>query len=282
MATRWSLPLAVLVACAPSEPPIAPVVIPPSPPAASPEAAPAAANPPGPPPARPASTSPAAAEVRAPPADFTVYADIVKANKAAIGKIARLPVRRDHYTSARQFTAMQCNEPRGSNGSIWLRYGAEQRDTVRAMYGTPSDACAIASFEVVRVRPGPAPLVEGALVHVSGVTPKPPVPPPAGADYGALDDAILAGADAKGKSVAADMWAYNGDPKQLRVHDCHRSDSFVFVIPKTAAQEALARQLSTSPGRCALAHLVIADPDFVLGGNDGSMQRPRADVLSVP
>jgi hypothetical protein len=220
-------------------------------------------------------------ETPPPPADFTSLADTVKAAKAALGKVVRLRVRRDHYTSATQFTAVPCVEPRGS-GSIWLRYRPEQRDHVRAMYGTPNDACATVSFRVVAFRGGPAPLVEGAIEHVATLAPKRAAPPPPGADYASIDDAILAGADAKGKIIAGDFWAYDGDPKELWVHDCRRTDAFLFVIPKTRAEEALAKQLSNSPSRCRPAHLLMADPGFVASKGGESLARPRADVVSVP
>lgn len=220
-------------------------------------------------------------ETPPPAADFTSLAEAVKAGKASVGKVVRLRVRRDHYTSATQFTAVPCVEPRGS-GSIWLRYRPEQRDHVRAMYGTPNDACATVSFRVVAFRGGPAPLVEGAIEHVATLAPKRAAQPPAGADYASIDDAILAGPDAKGKIIAGDFWAYDGDPKELWVHDCRRTDAFLFVIPKTKAEEALARQLSNSPSRCRPAHLLMADPGFVASKGGESLARPRADVVSVP
>lgn len=258
------------------------VVIPMAPVTAEPSAGPMVEAPPPPPaPAPPPATEPPPPETAPPPADFTSLADAVRAGKAAVGKMLRLRVRRDHYTSGTQFTAVPCVERSGTS-SIWLRYRPEQRDYVRAMHDTPSDACATVSFRVVAFRGGPAPLVEGAIEHVGTLAPRRAATPPAGADYASIDDAILAGPDAKGKIIVGDFWAYDGDPKELWVHDCRRRDAFLFVIPKTPAQKSLAQQLSTSPSRCGPAHLVMADPDFVSSKGGESLKRPRADVASVP
>ena len=219
-------------------------------------------------------------ETPPPKADFMSLADVVKAGKGAVGKMVRLRVRRDYYTSATQFTAEPCLERHAS--TVWLRYRAEHRDWVRAMHDVPHDDCPTASFKVVAFHGGPAPLVEGSLEHVGTVKPKRATKPEAGADYATIDDAIIAGAGAKGKIISGSFWAYNGDPKELWVHDCKRSDSYLFVIPKTSAQRSLAGQLSTTPGKCERAHLVMVDPDYVAGGGGESMKRPRADVVSVP
>lgn len=266
-----STPAPIVVPTEPVAP--APVVQEPPPPPLDPtpsaDASDAGAEPPLPP------------ETPPPPADFTSLADVVKAGAKAMKKMVRLRVRRDHYTSSTQFTAVPCVD-KVANATIWLRYKAEQRDWVRAMYGTPPDACATASFKVVAFRGGGAPLVEGTIEHVGTVVPKRAAKPPAGADYASIDDAILAGAEAKGKIIANSFWAYNGDPKELWVHDCKRGDAFLFVIPKTPQQQSLASQLSTSPSRCAPAHLLMADPDYVASNGGESMKRPRADVVSVP
>jgi hypothetical protein len=215
-----------------------------------------------------------------PNADYTSLADVVKAASKSVGKIAQLRVRRDHYTSATQFTAVPCVD-RVANASIWLRYTREDRDWVRAMHDTPDDRCANVSFEIVAFRPPPAPLVEGKIVHVADLAPEPAAPSP-GADYGSIDDAIIDGEDARGKTIFANVWAYTGDPKELWVSDCRRGDAFVFVIPKTAAEKALAAQLATKASTCGPAHLVLADPSFVSKKGGESLQRPRADVVSVP
>lgn len=202
-----------------------------------------------------------------------------------MGKMVRLRVRRDHYTSATQFTAMPCVESL-PHASIWLRYGPDQRDWVRALHGTPNDACGTVSFRVVGFQGGmhgtSAALVEGSIEHVGTLAPKKATKPEPGADYASIDDAILAGAEAKGKIIVGDFWAYNGDPKELWVHDCKRNDAFLFVIPKTLDQQVLARLLSNSPARCGRAHLRMADPDYVSGKGGESLKRPRADVVSVP
>ena len=119
-------------------------------------------------------------------------------------------------------------------------------------------------------------------MHIGSIVPKPAAAAPAGADFATIDDAILAGSDGKGKLVTASVWAYNGDPRELWVHDCGRTEPFVFVIPKTDAQRALAKQLPTEPRACGTATLRIKDPDFVLSGGHESMQRALAEVVSVP
>jgi hypothetical protein len=279
MRMRWlATSLSVLgIACTPAEQ-AAPVII--ATPLA-PAPAPVDAEPPAP--TSPIATAPVAAtaareETPPPPADYLLHADVVKAGKKALGKMVRMQVRRDHYTSSKMFTAVPCKD----SGLVWLRYKPEQRDWVRAMHGTPHSACATVSFKVVSNHGGPAPLVEGSIEHIGTLTPKPAEPAPPGADFASIDDAILAGPDAKGKVIVTDVWAYDGDPKELWVHDCHRSDSFLFVIPKGASQQANARLLSNKPGRCGRAHLLVTNPEFVLGKNDGSMQRPLAEVVSVP
>lgn len=236
------------------------------------------------PPATPASVVQAdepPPETPPPPADYVSLGDVVLAGKGALKKMVRLRVLRDHYTSATQFTAVPCVESVPLT-SIWLRYRPEQRDYVRAMHDTPRDACATVSFRVVAFRGGPAPLVEGSIEHVGTIVPKKAAKPEAGADYASIDDAILAGAEAKGKIIAGDFWAYNGNPKELWVHDCKRSDSFLFVVPKTTAQQNLGGLLSHSPGKCERAHLMMADPDYVASGGGESLARPRADVVSIP
>lgn len=263
--TKEAAPPPIIVAPQPIAPTAAPVQV------EIPPAAPPAVVEPEPP--LPPETPP-------PKADFTSLDDVVKAGKASIGKMVRLRVRRDHYTSATQFTAVPCPDRHVS--TVWLRYRAEHHDWVRAMYDVPRDDCPTASFKVVAFHGGRAPLVEGSLEHVGTVRPKRAAKPEAGADYASIDDAIIAGADAKGKIISGSFWAYTGNPKELSVHDCKRSDSFLFVIPKTSAQQALAAQLSSSPAKCERAHLVMVDPDYVAGGGGESLKRPRADVVSVP
>ena len=276
---RRAWPAAILLACGSGTTAPPPIVIAsnPVPPAPVVQEEP-------PPPALPVAVEeepPLPAETPPPPADFTSLADVTKAGKKAVGKMVRLRVRRDHYTSATQFTAVPCVENVPLT-TIWLRYRAEHKDWIRPMRDTPHDRCATASFKVVAFRGGAAPLVEGSIEHVGTVVPKRAAKPEAGADYASIDDAIIAGADAKGKIVAGDFWVYDGNPKQLWVNDCKGSDSFVFVIPKTAEQQTLAKQLSNQPAQCARAHLRIVDPDYVAGGGGESLQRPRAEVVSVP
>jgi hypothetical protein len=268
--------LLALLACGPAEKPVTtPVEILAVPP--MPTASPPTVEAPSPPPMR----APRRFDGPAPTPDFTAFGDVVAAASRSVGKIARLRVRRDHYTSAKQFTAVPCVD-RVPNATIWLRYVPEDRDWVRAMHDTPHDACATVSFKVVAFRPPPAPLVEGTIEHVATLEPKPPEPAPPGADYASVDDAIIDGADAKGKIIATEVWAYDSDPTELWVHDCKRRDAFVFVRAKSGPQKALASLLSTSPGRCATAHLLLAEPTYVSKMGNESMQRPRSEVVSVP
>lgn len=273
---------AILLACGSSQSAPAPIVVPTASVEAPPPAVPVGVVEPPPAPAKPEPpVEEELPETPPPPADFMTLGDAAKAGSKAIGKMVRIRVRRDHYTSATQFTGVPCLE-RPPNTSLWLRYKPEQRDWVRALHGTPPDACGTVSFKVVAFHGGPAPLVEGSIEHVGTLKPKKAKAPPAGAHYASIDDAILAGAEAKGKIIAADVWAYNGNPKELWVHDCKQHDAFLFVIPKTPDQQALAAQLSNTPGKCGSAHLLMADPDYVAKGGGESLKRPRADVVSVP
>jgi hypothetical protein len=223
-------------------------------------------------PAPPAETAP-------PPADFFALAYVVQAGPLAIGKMVRLRARRG-YTSGTRFLGVPCLEDPPST-HLFLDYKPEQRDWARAMAGTPSDACATVSFRVIAFRGGVAPVIEGSIEHIGTVKPKQAATPSRGADYASIDDAILAGADAQGKIIAGDFLADRGNPKEIRLFDCKRSDAMVLVISKTPAQQALADQLPESPGACGRAHLRMTDPNFVARKGD-SVTRPRADVVSVP
>lgn len=220
-------------------------------------------------------------ETPPPPADYQSFADVAKAGNKAKGKMVRLRVRRAHYTSATQFTALPCLES-VPLATLWLYFQPEHRDWVRPMSGTDVDACATASFRVFAFRGGPAPLVEGKIEHIGTVQPRRAAKPEPGSDYATIDDAILAGAEAKGKIIAGDFWAYDGNPKELWVHDYKQSDAFLFVIPKTPAQRSLASQLSTTPRTCGHAQLRMVDPDYVAGGGGESLKRPLAEVVRVP
>jgi hypothetical protein len=221
--------------------------------------------------------APVAAAEPTPAADFTTFEDLKKAMKDAIGKTARLRVMRNHYTSGTEFTAESCD----GHGSMRIKYSPEQRDYVRAMYKTPKDECAFVVFKVTGVDDRIA-FFEGTAIKIFGISPRIAIIPSTGADFAFIDDVLLAGDDAKNKVIDGFFYAYDGDPKMLWVSDCHRNDAMVFVPVKTAAEKTLTARLSRDPRKCGRAHLRIVDPKFFLGANDGGMQRPRAEVVSVP
>lgn len=223
-----------------------------------------------------AATPPPATNESGPAVDFTSFAEMKAAMKGAIGKKARLRVYRDHYTSGKDFTAETCE----GRGSMRLQYSPEHRDFVRAMYKTPKNDCAFVTFEITGVDDRIA-FFEGKTITIFGIEPRAAIVP-TGADFAFIDDVVIAGDDAKGKIVDGAFWAYNGDPTMLWVHDCSRTDAMVFVPAKTAAEKALAKKLSNDPRKCGRAHLRIVDPKFFVGANDGGLQRPRAEVVSVP
>jgi len=212
-----------------------------------------------------------------PAADYTSFEEMKAAMKGAIGKKARLRLYRDHYTSGKDFTAETCE----GHGSMRLQYAAEHRDFVRAMYKTAKSDCAFVTFEITGVDDRIA-FFEGKTIKIFGIEPRAAVVPGGGADFAFIDDVVIAGDDAKGKIVDGVFWAYSGDPTMLWVHDCSRTDAMVFLPVKTAAEKALAKKLSSDPRKCGRAHLRIVDPKFYVGANDGGLQRPRAEVVSVP
>jgi hypothetical protein len=211
------------------------------------------------------------ARVVVPPVDFESFEAMNRAMEAAVGKRARLSLRRDHYTSSGDFTAEGCDE----RGSMRLDFAPEQRDFVRAMH----DDCATVTFTIKSIDPR-LPWFEGTIERFDGITPKGAARAPNGADFASLDDAILAGDDAKDKIVLASVWAYDGDPKLLWVNDCDHVDSFVFVRVSNQAERALASRLSRKPGTCRPARLKIVDPRFTATGGSESMARPRATIVN--
>jgi hypothetical protein len=221
-----------------------------------------------------ASTPPAVTE---PEPDFRSFDELRQGAADAIGKRGRLRLRRDHFTSSDAFTGVSCGDDRGF---LRLEFAPELRDQVRAMHGAAQQDCATVLFTVTAVDKR-GPFFDAKVEKISDVTPKGPVPGADGADYGSIDDVLLAGAEAKGKLVEASVWVYDGDPQLLRVHDCGRVDVDVFVISKTKAQKALAKRLSTDPARCAPARLRIVEAVYTSSASDGSVSRPRAEIVRV-
>ncbi|MBS2012214.1 MAG: hypothetical protein JST00_04975 [Deltaproteobacteria bacterium] len=256
------------------------VAIPAAPPSPLPTAA-VGPTPSAPPDTERAPPTPSAAlaeeEARGPAADFTSFEAMKMAMKGAIGKVARLRLHRDHYTSGTDFTAETCD----GNGSMRLTYEPAHRDHVRAMYRTPKKDCAFVTFRITGVDDRIA-FFEGKTLRIFGVEPRAAVVPASGADFATIDDVVLAGDEAKDKIVDGVFWAYAGDPKMLWVHDCDRTDAMVFLPVKSGAAKTLAGRLSRDPRKCGRARLRIVDPKFFVGASDGGLSRPRAEIVSVP
>lgn len=216
-----------------------------------------------------------------PPADYKKFDDIVSAKSKAKGKVAQLRVRREAYTSWKRFTAVPCVD-KPTSGALTLHYKPEQRDWVRAMDSTPHDACATVTFKITAIYHGD--LVEGAITHIGTIAPRTLASAPGGGDYASLDDALVDGPVAKGKTVVAKIRARVSDPKEVWVFDCEdklKIGAFVWVLPKTPAQASRVAQLP-SDGTCTSAHILIVDPIFPGPGKGETIQRPLAEIVSIP
>ncbi|MCC6995585.1 MAG: hypothetical protein IT370_13325 [Deltaproteobacteria bacterium] len=180
------------------------------------------------------------AEVIGAPA-YASFAEVAAAGKAAQGKLALLELRRV-VVRPLELVAVPC--PGQFNDLVFLGFTAEQRGLVRALPidedGYPDRApeggadggltgCARVLVRVVSVgAPGfhsepneqgelvvkvdSGTVVEARALEFPGLTARPASAPPAGADYGDLDELGFAGAAASGRiaEISARLEAYAG------------------------------------------------------------------------
>lgn len=138
-------------------------------------------------------------------ASYLSVETLVAAGREAKGKLALLHLGRGE-TRENDFTAFACDSHGGH--MVYLTIADDQRDAVRALPKNARGACPRVLVRVWSIGPyssgghreadgtwvseeSKEQVIEGELLAIGDVKPRPPLPPPAGAQFASFDDIVL-------------------------------------------------------------------------------------------